>query len=416
MYKRFIFALLCLLLVGGNVQPIGAQENNMAKKLYKDNRENSPFYFDFFAKKLFGKFYQEFEIDQPSGSFYEQYTMMEQDPLKNKMNLAEQKGKLFHDEPIRLTFAGDAMMDWSVKETVKQKGADYPFVHIKEELASSDLSMVNLETSVTTGGIKQGKQYTFRSEPPALSGLKNAGFQLVSLANNHSLDFGLTGFRDTVASLKHYQLDYVGGGLNKQEAYQAKTYTLKGKTVKILAFSRVLPDYSWVATDTKPGLANGYDISLIESTIKKEKSTADFLFVFIHWGVETKRNPEPFQREWAKKMIDSGADGIIGSHPHVLQGFEYYKGKPIAYSLGNFLFPNYIKGNAAQTGILHIDIHKEEMKMTFVPFRISQDQIVKQSDQDKRAVWNELQELSYGGLTINNGDISENTTIAESNQ
>ena len=183
-----------------------------------------------------------------------------------------------------------------------------------------------------------------------------------------------------------------------------------------MAFSRVLPDYSWVASDTKPGLANGYDLSLIESTIKKEKPNADFLFVFIHWGVETKRNPEPFQREWAKKMIDSGADGVIGSHPHVLQGFEYYEGKPIAYSLGNFLFPNYIKGNAAQTGILHIDIHKEEMKMTFVPFRIMHDQIVKQSDQDKQAVWNELQGLSYGGLTIKNGDISVNTTVADSNQ
>jgi Bacterial capsule synthesis protein PGA_cap len=137
--------------------------------------------------------------------------------------------------------------------------------------------------------------------------------------------------------------------------------------------------------------------------------------VFIHWGVETKRSPEPFQQEWARKMIDSGADGVIGSHPHVLQGFEYYKGKPIAYSLGNFLFPNYVKGNAAQTGILHVDIDKGDMKMTFVPFKISHDQIVKQSDQEKRAVCRELQGLSYGGLTIQNGDISEKTTVAETN-
>ncbi|MBT2658215.1 CapA family protein [Bacillus sp. ISL-18] len=108
-------------------------------------------------------------------------------------------------------------------------------------------------------------------------------------------------------------------------------------------------------------------------------------------------------------------DGVIGSHPHVLQGFEYYKGKPIAYSLGNFLFPNYIKGNAAQTGILHVDIDNEEMKMSYVPYKISYDQIVNQSDQEKRTVWKELQGLSYAGLTIENGDISEKTIVGKTN-
>jgi poly-gamma-glutamate capsule biosynthesis protein CapA/YwtB (metallophosphatase superfamily) len=314
---------------------------------------------------------------------------------------------------IRITFAGDAMMDWSIKETVKQKGPEYPFVHIKEELSSSDLSVVNLETAITTGGEKVLKEYNFRSDPISLSGLKNAGFQLVSLANNHSFDYGQAGFTDTLDHLKKYELDYIGGGLNKQEAYAAKTYTIKGRSIKVLAFSRVLPDFSWVATDTKPGLANGYDLSLIQNTIEKEKLGSDYLFVYIHWGVETKRSPEAFQRVWAKTMIDSGADGIVGSHPHVLQGFEYYKGKPIAYSLGNFLFPNYIKGDKAQTGILHLDIQDNHIEMSFVPFRIVQDQILVQNDQEKQVVWNELHGLSYGEIQINNGIISDSTSFAE---
>ncbi|MEH7336117.1 CapA family protein [Neobacillus drentensis] len=378
-------------------------------KQYITNENKS--FFNFYADKIFERINNQVSAKDRKLSYYDQLLALQRTPYNISVNQKAESTLI--KEPIRLTFAGDTMFDWSVKQTVKQKGADYPFEFIKRELASSDLSVVNLETSITTGGTKQRKQYTFRSDPIALSGLKNAGFQLVSLANNHSLDFGLQGFTDTVANLKQYQLDYVGGGMNKDEAYSAQSYSIKGKIVKILAFSKVLPDFSWVATASKPGLANGYDISLINRTIQTEKEDADYLFVFIHWGIETKRSPEPFQREWAKLMIDAGADGVIGSHPHVLQGFEYYKDKPIAYSLGNFLFPNYIKGNAAQTGVLHLDIKNEKIGMTFVPYRISNDQIVKQNDREQLTVWNELQRLSFGDLQIKNGMIKDPNSVAD---
>lgn len=368
----------------------------------------------------FNKFIKPWSIEKEKVSFYQQFIILNEimkiDILKVKESWEAAAKKAEEEQvkkSIRITFAGDAMMDWSVKETVKQKGPDYPFLHIKEELYSSDLSVVNLETAITTGGVKVPKEYNFRSDPISLSGLKNAGFQLVSLANNHSFDYGQTGFTDTLDNLKKYQLDYIGGGLNKEEAYAAKIYNIKGRKIKVLAFSRVLPDFSWVASDTKPGLANGYDLTLIQNTIEKEKKDADFLFVYIHWGVETKRSPEPFQRNWAKSMIDSGADGVIGSHPHVLQGFEYYKGRPIAYSLGNFLFPNYIKGDKAQTGILHVDIKNNDINMSFVPFKIVQDQIIEQNEQERQGVWNELNRLSFGEVQINKGIISDSTTVAE---
>jgi poly-gamma-glutamate capsule biosynthesis protein CapA/YwtB (metallophosphatase superfamily) len=310
------------------------------------------------------------------------------------------------EDTIRLTFAGDAMMDWSVKSTISKKGAYYPFVHVKKELASSDLGIVNLETAITTSSNKTPKQYNFKSDPISLSGLKNAGFQLVSLANNHTLDYQLQGLKDTITNLKKYKLAYIGGGLTATEAYAAKTYQLKGKTVKLLAFSRVLPDYSWVATATKPGLANGYDLTLINKTIKKEKENADYVFVYIHWGIETNRRPEQYQRQWAKTMIDSGADGIIGSHTHVLQGFEYYKGKPIAYSLGNFLFPDYVRGDKAQTALVHLDIKNKNFAMSVIPYKIYKDQIVPQSDKERQGVWRQLEEISYGNIKILNGKIS----------
>lgn len=372
----------------------------------------------FLTTQFFLKYINPWTINKDKVSFYQQFLelkgLIQIDFLKVKESWEKAAKKAKEEQvkkPLRITFAGDAMMDWSVKETIKQKGPDYPFLHIKEELASSDLSVVNLETAITTRGVKVPKEYNFRSDPVSLTGLKNAGFNLVSLANNHSFDYGQSGFADTLDHLKKSQLDYMGGGLNKQEAYAAKTYTIKGRTIKVLAFSRVLPDFSWVASDTKPGLANGYELTLIQTTIEKEKKDADFLFVYIHWGIETKRSPETFQREWAKTMIDSGADGVIGSHPHVLQGFEYYKGKPIAYSLGNFLFPNYIKGEKAQTGILHLDIKHNQIYMSFVPFKIVQDQIIVQTEQERQGVWNELKGLSYGDVQINNGMITDSSMV-----
>ncbi len=385
----------------GKAQSVSASNTVIPEKQYNPNN----FFAHYVERLIFGKYLKPIILNRTNT--YNALIALEAAANEPHFILPE-----VNSEPIRISFAGDAMFDWSVKQTIQQKGANYPFIHIKPELAASNLNVVNLETSITTGGTKQEKQYTFRSNPQALAGLKNAGFQLVSLANNHSLDYGQTGFTDTIANLKKYNVDYVGGGLTKQEAYAAKSYDLKGNKVKILAFSRVLPDYSWVAGDSKPGLATGYDIQLIENTIKNEKEDADFLFVFIHWGIEKNRSPEPFQREWARKMIDAGADGVIGSHPHVLQGFEYYQDKPIAYSLGNFLFPNYVKGNAAQTGILHLDINEEKIAMTFVPFRIYQDQIVKQSEVEKNKVWNELNNLSFGELEIENGKIKNVTSVS----
>lgn len=327
------------------------------------------------------------------------------------VTLGERKGYIHKNavteinETIRLTFAGDAMMDWSIKNTIKQKGVDYPFIQVKKELATSDLGIVNLETAITTSTKKYPKEYNFKSDPASLTGLKNAGFDLVSIANNHSMDYQTTGLKDTLTFLKKYKLDYVGGGLNASEAYAAKTYELKGKTIKILAFSRVLPSQSWIATSSRPGLANGYDLSLITKSIAKEKKNADFVFVYIHWGVEKNRKPENFQQQWAKSMINAGADGVVGSHPHVLQGFEYYKGKPIAYSLGNFLFPDYVKGDKAQTALLHIDIKDNKIGMTVIPYKIYKDQIISQVPQEKQAVWKNLELLSYGNIKIQNGNL-----------
>jgi len=282
-------------------------------------------------------------------------------------------------EPIHLVFAGDAMMDWSVKEAIHEKGPDYPFQYVREEVSAADLAFVNLETAVTKHRVKDTNQiYNFKSDPISLSGIKNAGFDLVSIANNHVLDYKQQGFLDTLQHLEQTGLRYVGGGRNKERAYAAQIFEIKGQKIKILAFSRFIPTVEWFAQTGQPGVAEAYHKDSVLPVIKRERAGADYLLVYMHWGVEKTHTPEQWQREYAYQMIDAGADAIIGSHVHVLQGYEFYQGKPIAYSIGNFLFPDYVKGAKADTGLLKVTLRNGKVEMAFKPYLIKRNQIVSQ--------------------------------------
>jgi poly-gamma-glutamate synthesis protein (capsule biosynthesis protein) len=205
------------------------------------------------------------------------------------------------------------------------------------------------------------------------------------------MDYGIVGLQDTFTNLKTHNLKYMGAGNNSDEAYRAVEVMIKGKMLKFLAFSRVLPDISWYPENQKPGIASAYQEELVIKTIEKENHDTDYLFVYIHWGTEKAIYPSEEQRKYAYNMIDAGADGVIGSHPHVLQGFEYYKEKPIAYSLGNFLFPDYVSGKSAETGILTLFIRKTDIQMNFSPYYIENNQIV---SKDKLYVQKQLDYLS----------------------
>ncbi|WP_240463433.1 CapA family protein [Paenibacillus apiarius] len=299
--------------------------------------------------------------------------------------------------PIHIIFAGDALMDWSVKKTIRQKGPDYPFQYVAADVQKADFAVVNLETTITRHTEKDTNQwYNFKSDPVSLKGLKNAGFDLVSIANNHTLDFKQKGFLDTLHYLKEYDLPYVGGGMNKEEAYRAHTVTLKGKTVKFLAFSRFIPQTYWFAGKDRPGIAEAYNKSSVLPVIERERKDCDYLFIYMHWGVEKNNRPEKWQRDYAREMIDAGADAIIGSHVHVLQGFEFYKDKPIAYSIGNFLFPDYVRNDRADTGLLTLMIDEDGISMSFDPYFIYKDQIVKKDENYEKKQLKYLESISFG--------------------
>jgi len=286
----------------------------------------------------------------------------------------------FDSSPITITFGGDVLMEYSLVQSMKEQGADHPFEYVKPYFQNSDYTVINLETPITNASTEYPKQYNFKASPLLLEGLKTSGVDMVSLANNHTLDYGEQGLIDTLNALQDADIDKIGAGRNDEEAYSERIVELKGKKIAFLAFSKVLPAISWYAGKNKPGIASGYQVERAANIVEDVKQKADYVLVYYHWGDEKVNKPNRGQKKIAKSLIDHGADAIIGSHPHVLQGFDTYKGKPIAYSLGNFLFPDYVSGRTAETGILELQLKNDEIHTSFYPHILANNQITPLSD------------------------------------
>ncbi|MEF3302748.1 CapA family protein [Paenibacillus sp. GYB003] len=239
---------------------------------------------------------------------------------------------------VRLTFVGDVIFADNVATALKANGYDYPYRQVRSYLENADLTVANLETPITERGTKQIKEYAYRSSPLALPAFKEAGFDLVNLANNHILDYGTTGLLDTFDQLDKAGIRWFGAGRNAAEAFKPVIVEKKGIKIAFLGLSKVVPTQEWKAGKDRPGVADTYALKAPLEAIRNAKEQADLVVVVAHWGLEQHDQPEKYQRDYAREYIDAGADLIVGGHPHVLQGFESYNGKWIAYSLGNFIF------------------------------------------------------------------------------
>jgi poly-gamma-glutamate synthesis protein (capsule biosynthesis protein) len=235
---------------------------------------------------------------------------------------------------------------------------------------TDDISMVNLEAPVTLRGVQRKKPFTFRMKPEFLEVLTTAGIDLVNIANNHIYDFSKQGLFDTIAYLDSLGLPYVGAGRTRDHAHRPFISTIKGRKIGFLGYYRGGEAPS--ATKRAAGVALR-DLKLIRRDIRalKEKDSVDYVVVNFHWGTEKAKKPDASQRVFARKVIDYGADAIIGHHPHVLQGIELYKNKVIAYSLGNLVFGGNSR-HTYDTGILEIRWSVRGLTHSFVPVRITQ--------------------------------------------
>ncbi|MGG2066077.1 CapA family protein [Bacillus sp. S14(2024)] len=315
------------------------------------------------------------------------------------------------DPEITLTFSGDTMFDWQLRPVIQSKGADYPFQHVKPEIEKADYSFVNLESAFTTREKKYpGQLFWIKSDPSTLQAIKNTGYDIVNIGNNHTLDYYQDGLLDTISHVEKIGLPYIGAGKNASDAYTAREVTIKGKKFKFISFVRFMPDSAWVATNDKPGIANGYDLNLVTKTIQEQKKDADYMIVYMHWGVEKTNRPADYQKEYVQKMVEAGANAIVGSHPHWLQGFEYYNKVPVAYSLGNFLFPDYVTGHSAETGVLTIKFNGKNVQMSFNPYMIRNNQITPLQDTEKQNMLQYLQSISNNVQIDKDGNIINKQT------
>lgn len=245
------------------------------------------------------------------------------------------------DQPVQdeITIAavGDLMLGGRVEPFLKEFGPDYPFTNVMPFLSRADVVVGNLESSISTRGTAvENKKFTLRAGPIAALALKNAGIRVVSLANNHSMDFGPLALKDTLGVLDQHEILYTGAGMDLDDARSPAVLKVKGKTIAFLSYSLTFP-LEFFASASRPGTAPGY-AEFVKSDIEKARPTADLVVVSFHWGAELMTAAKDYQVELGRKAIDWGADLVLGHHPHVLQELEVYQGRLIAYSLGNFVF------------------------------------------------------------------------------
>ncbi len=243
------------------------------------------------------------------------------------------------EQSVTITFVGDIMLGRDVESVSKRRGGyDYPFAETVEILRDADITVGNLETPLTPGTTVATESMVFRADTEWAQALADAGFDIVGLANNHVPNQGSGGIQDTLDALDDAGVLYTGAGMNKLQAETPAIVTVHGMTVGFVAFndSDVVPA-GYFATDTRAGTA-AMDIAELITVVTELREQVDFLVVMMHSGTEYQTTPNQRQTEFAHAAIDSGADLVIGHHPHVIQTTEEYNGKYIYYSLGNFVF------------------------------------------------------------------------------
>lgn len=258
---------------------------------------------------------------------------------------------------VVVAFVGDILLDENPGRLIK-RGRD-PFAPFAAILAGADIRVGNLECVIAVRGAPEaGKPFTFRAHPRTLPILKRH-FDLVSVANNHSGDFGPTAFAEMLDRLERVGVGYFGGGHNLTEAHVPHIVVRNGLRVAFLGYNEFFPR-SFEADYDKPGVAWSEDEQVrLDIANARGQYRADLVIPVMHWGEEHEPLASPRQRQLARLMIDAGADAVVGGHPHVTQDVDIYRGKPIIYSLGNFLFDGFSDDDNNTGWLLRMELDRD---------------------------------------------------------
>jgi len=284
--------------------------------------------------------------------------------VKDSVVLVDEADKL--ENTITLFAVGDIMLDRGVEYVIERNGGGdftFPFHKIAGHFKKADILFGNLESIIAARGGRVGSIHSFRADPKAIEGLVYAGFDVLSVANNHTLDYGRAGMEDSLRRLQEANIIPVGAGLNAHEAFSVKIKEVRGTKIGFLAFTNLGPEV-WGAGNDSPGIAwvGAKDKEQITQHIKNAKEAVDLLVVSFHWGEEYASRPNTFQISFGQALVDAGADIVIGHHPHVIQPVERYRGGWIAYSLGNFVFDQGFSEETMKGLLLEILIEDKAIK------------------------------------------------------
>ncbi len=268
---------------------------------------------------------------------------------------------------------------------------------LMEYMNQADLFCANNEFAYSFRGEPlPGKAYTFRADPERVEVLKQMGVDLVTLANNHVYDYGPEALQDTFDTLRGADISYFGAGENLEEAMEPVYMEVDDKIIAFVGASRAEKNkMTPQATEESPGILRCYDTELFLQTIAEADSKADFVLAYVHWGTEYSYELEEVQLQTGREYVDAGADVIIGAHSHCLQGMEYYKGKPIIYSLGNYWFNK----RTLDTMLLQLrfwgDDEQTQLEVKVIP-AIQEDRQTRivEEDQEKERIFKFLEGIS----------------------
>lgn len=278
-----------------------------------------------------------------------------------------------------LLAVGDIQLSRKVAPVIAERGWAQVLGALAPLISGADLAFANLECPASYLGTPYpGKppEVTFRARPGDLFALKAAGFDVISLANNHAGDYGSEALRETLEALRLLDIAVCGAGMNEAGSRSPAILSAGNRKIAFLAYAE--PIWSVLAAGDGPGVAVLREDAVVADLAAARKQ-ADIVVLSLHWGEEHRGQPRESDRALARRLVDAGADAVIGHHPHVLQGAEFYRGAPILYSLGNFVFDmispatydgaaallEFRDGRAAQLRFLPISIDRE----TYTPSR-----------------------------------------------
>lgn len=306
-------------------------------------------------------------------------------------------GKEAPDAPPRLTISllGDILLGERIAQQAARYGPDYPWQAVRPYLSGDHFTVGNLECPVSTRGVRQPKQFTFRAPPAMLAGMKKAGVEAVTLANNHILDYWHPALLDTLQNLAKAGIDYAGAGQNATAAGALLIKEIQGSKIGVLAFSGVVPHVSWVAGAKKPGVPALWPYDWAVQRVARAARQVDILIVSLHWGQEARTTPEKWQVQLAHRLVEAGADVVLGHHSHVLQGVELYRGRPIIYSAGNFLFTRSRLPLAWRGAIFQVDFQGDRpVELRVIPTVLGDGRVQPADGKTARQIFQHLAQVS----------------------